>query len=218
MAETINKLLADAAQARREKRPADAHHDLLEAVELARAEQDQRTLARTLTELGRIERDLGQSEAALTSYEAAAGIYRRLGDELKLAHTVRHVGDIHQDAGRASAAEPCFVEALALYRAHAQTPPLDLANALRPLAMLKHDAGNFNDAERLWEEAKSLYESVNVLPGVAGCAARLALIARRNEDPERARQMLAEATAAAEKSGDHNSIRYVNEVRTRIAG
>lgn len=62
-----------------------------------------------------------------------------------------------------------------------------------------------------------MYESVNV-HGVAECAARLALIARRNENPERARQMLAEATAAAEKSGDPNSVRYVNEVKARIAG
>lgn len=218
MAGTIDKLLADASQARREKRPADAHHDLLEAVALARAAADQRTLARTLTELGRIERDLGQREAALTSYEAAAAIYRRLGDDLKLAHTVRHMGDIHQDAGRASQAEPFLLEALALYRANPQAPPLDLANALRPLAILRHDAGNFSEADRLWDEAKGLYASVNVLPGVAGCAARLALIARHNEDLERAQQMLAEATAAAEASGDFNSIHYVNEVRTRIAG
>jgi tetratricopeptide (TPR) repeat protein len=218
MAETIDRLLTDAAQARREKRPADAHHDLLEAVALARAAADQRTLARSLSELGRIERDLRQTEAALTSYEAAAAIYRRLGDDLKLAHTIRHIGDIHQDAGRASQAEPFLLEALALYRANPQTAPLDLANALRPLAMLKHDGGNLGDADPLWEEAKNLYASVNVLPGVAECAARLALIARHNEDPERASQMLAEATTAAEASGDYNSIRHINEVRTRIAG
>jgi tetratricopeptide (TPR) repeat protein len=218
MAETIDKLLTDAAQARREKRPADAHHDLLEAVELARAEQDQRTLARTLTELGRIERDLGQSEAALTSYEAAAAIYRRLGDDQKLAHSVRHLGEIHQDAGLASKAEPFLLEALALYRANPETSPLAFANTLRPLAILRHDAGNFDEAERLWEQAKGLYGSENVLPGVAECAGRLALIARHNEDSERAQQMLAEATTAAETSGDYNSIRYINEVRTRIAG
>jgi hypothetical protein len=69
----------------------------------------------------------------------------------------------------------------------------------------------------LWEEAKTLYASVNVLPGVAQCAGRMALLARRREDPERARQMLEEASAAAESSGDYNSVRYVNEVRTRIS-
>jgi hypothetical protein len=98
-----------------------------------------------------------------------------------------------------------------LYRADPQTPPLELANALRPLALLKHDAGEFAAAERSWEEAKNLYSSVNVYAGVAESAGCLALIARHREDPERARRMLAEASAAAESSGDYNSVRYVNE-------
>jgi tetratricopeptide (TPR) repeat protein len=220
MTDAIEKLLAQAAQSRREKRPADAHRDLLQAVALALACQarDSATLARAVTELGRIERDLGHTDAALALYQEAAAIYRERADALKLAHTVRHVGDIYQDAGRAPAAEPCFHEALAIYRAHPETPPLELANAVRPLALLKDDAGAFDEADRLWEEAKDLYASVNVLPGVAQCAARLALLARRREDTERARRMLAEASAAAESSGDYNSVRYVNEVRSWIAG
>ena len=53
--------------------------------------------------------------------------------------------------------------------------------------------------------------------GIAKSGCRLALLARRNEDPQRARSMLAEATAAAEGSGDYNSVRYINEVRTSIS-
>jgi tetratricopeptide (TPR) repeat protein len=218
MNDAIEKLLTQAAQARREKRLADAHRDLVQAVSIARHTNDRRELARTVTELGRIDRDMANRDAALGAYQEAAAIYRELGDELKLAHTVRHVGDIHWDAKRASAAEPCFHEALALYATHPETPPLDLANAVRPLALLKDDAGESEEADRLWEKAKNLYKSVNVLPGVVECAGRLALIARRREDPERARRMLAEASAAAENSGDYNSMRYVNEVRTWIAG
>jgi len=218
MTEAIDKLLNAAAQARREKRPEDGRRELIEAVALAREAHDPRQLVRALTELGRIERDLGHGDAALAAYDDAAAIYRRDEDALKLAHTVRHIGDIHQDAKRADAAEACYHEALALYGAHPEAPVLDLANAVRPLALLKDDAGEFDEADRLWEQAKNLYEAVNVQAGVAGCAARLALLARRRENPERARKMLAEASAAAEKSGDYNSVRYVNEVRTWIAG
>jgi tetratricopeptide (TPR) repeat protein len=218
MTDAIEKLLTQAAQARREKRLADAHRDLVEAVSIARHTHNRRELARAVTELGRIDRDMGNRDAALAAYQETAAIYRELGDELKLAHTIRHVGDIHWDAKRAGAAEPCFHEALALYATHPETPPLDLANAVRPLALLKDDAGESEEADRLWEEAKNLYASVNVLPGVVECAGRLALLARRREDPERARRMLAEASAAAETSGDYNSVRYVNEVRTWISG
>jgi tetratricopeptide (TPR) repeat protein len=217
MTEVIDKLLTQAAQARREKRPADARQDLLTAVALAREGNDPVELARAVTELGRIERDLGHADAAVTMYLEAAEIYRAEGNALKLAHSVRHIGDIHQDAGRPAQAEPFFHEALAIYRANPETLTLDMANAVRPLALLKDDAGEFDEAHRLWEEAKTLYASVNVLPGVAQCAGRMALLARRREDPERARQMLEEASAAAESSGDYNSVRYVNEVRTRIS-
>jgi tetratricopeptide (TPR) repeat protein len=218
MTDAIKKLLTQTARARHEKCLADARRDLVEAVSIARHTNDRRELARAVTELGRIDRDMGNRDAALAAYQEAAAIYRELGDELKLAHTVRHVGDIHWEAKRASAAEPCFHEALALYATHPETPPLDLANAVRPLALLKDDIGESEEADRLWEEAKNLYASVNVLPGVVECAGRLALIARRRQDPERARRMLAEASAAAKASGDYNSVRYVNEVRTWISG
>jgi tetratricopeptide (TPR) repeat protein len=214
----IEDLLTAAARARREKRHADARRDLTEAVVLARAGNHRTEWARALTELGRIERDMGHADAALASYEEAAAMYREQGNALKLAHTIRHVGDIHQDAGRPAQAEPYFQQAIAIYRANPATPALDMANALRPLALLKDEAGEFDEADHLWDGAKELYASVNVLPGVAECAGRLALLARRRENPERARRMLAEATAAAETSGDYNSVRYVNEVRTWISG
>lgn len=218
MTEAIEKLLMQAAQARREKRSPDARRDLLQAVAQARTGNDPSELARTVSGLGQIERDMGRPEAALALYQEAAEIYRQHRNLLKLAHTVRHVGDIHQDAGRPAKAEPFFHEALAIYRANPETPALDFANALRPLALLKDDAGEFDEADRLWEKAKSLYVSVDVFPGVAECAGRLALLAHRREDPERARRLLAEAISAAENSGDYNSVRYVSEVRTRISG
>jgi tetratricopeptide (TPR) repeat protein len=217
MTDAIDKLLTQAAQARRDKRSVDARRDLMEAIALARAGND-RELACAVTELGRIERDMGHTDAALASYQEAAAIYREQGNTLKLAHTIRHIGDIHQDAGRPAQAEPYFQQAIAIYRANPETPALDMANALRPLALLKDEAGEFDEADRLWDSAKELYASVKVLPGVAECSVRLALLARRREDPARARQMLEEAIAAAESSGDYNSVRYVNEVRAWISG
>jgi tetratricopeptide (TPR) repeat protein len=216
MTDAIDKLLTQAAQARRDKRPVDARRDLTEAIALARAGND-RALACAVTALGRIERDMGHADAALASYQEAAAIYREQGNALKLAHTIRHIGDIHQGAGRPAQAEPCFQQAIAIYRANPETPALDMANALRPLALLKDDAGEFDEADRLWDSAKELYASAKVLPGVAECSVRLALLARRRQDPARARHMLEEAIAAAESSGDYNSMRYVNEVRARIS-
>jgi tetratricopeptide (TPR) repeat protein len=176
MTDAIDKLLNNAAHARREHRPADAKRDLVEAVQLTRKRQDQIDLARALTALGQIERDLGNGDAALQHYEEAAVIYRSGSDSLRLAHTIRHVADILQDEGRLEQAEPLYREALALYLSNEQTPPLDLANAIRGLALLTTSTGRSPEARALWEEARTLYAAVNVDAGVAESARQLALL------------------------------------------
>jgi tetratricopeptide (TPR) repeat protein len=220
MTASINNLLDRAAQARREKRPADARAVLVEAVAHARvSDAVPEILARALTALGQIERDLNHRDAALELYEEAAIIERQLNaDPLRLAHTIRHLADIHQDSARPAQAEPLYLEALAIYRVHPEANPLDLANAVRPLALLKETAGQYDQAEPLWDEARAIYSGLEIFPGVVECASRQATIARRLEDPARARALLAEATEAAQKSGDYNTIRKLNEIRTWISG
>jgi tetratricopeptide (TPR) repeat protein len=174
MSEASNKLLQQALAARRSNRLADARRDLVEAVDVCRNAGVRVDLAKALTGLGQIERDLHYGEAALQHYEEAAALYRAEGNLLRLAHTVRHVGDIHRERRRPDLAEPCYREALDLYRGHSETPPLDLANAIRGLAILKDDAGEAEAARLLWEEARELYASVNVEAGVAESSRRLA--------------------------------------------
>jgi tetratricopeptide (TPR) repeat protein len=133
-------------------------------------------LAHALTGLAQIERDLGNTNAALRLYEEADPIYRAENDLLRLAHTVRHVADIHQDMGQLDLAEPHYHEALNIYRSHKETPPLDLANAVRGLALLKSESGNTEEARRLWQEARDLYAAVNVEAGVKESTRRLAML------------------------------------------
>lgn len=173
-------------------------------------------LAQALRELGELERHLPDGDAARQHYEEAVAIFREVDEPLRLAHTARHLGDVHSDAGRAVLAEPCYQEALALYRSHEHTRPLDLANAIRSLAVLKDDAGEAAEATRLWQEAHDLYVAVKVPAGVAECAARLALLARRQGDVQRSRDWLSAASAAADASGDPHSLQYVRAVRALI--
>jgi tetratricopeptide (TPR) repeat protein len=219
MTDSIDQLLTHAAQARRENRPADARIALVEAVAQARGAHDAQILARALKALGRIERDLNHRDAALQHYEEAAALERaNAADPLSLAQTIRHLGDVHQNSGRLAQAEPLYLEALAIYRAHPEAPALDLANAVRPLALLKEATGHDDEAAELWNEARNIYATQEIFPGVAECAAHQALIANRRKDAARAQQLLAEATEAAQKSGDENSIRNLNEIRAKITG
>jgi tetratricopeptide (TPR) repeat protein len=179
MSDSLEALLAQASQARREHRFADAKSDLLKALEICRSSANNIDLARTLKALGQIERDMDHAEAALSLYQEAAAIYRAQGDELGLAHTVRHVADIQQELGRTDLAEPLYREALAIYRAHPEARGLDLANAIRGLAILTFDGGNDNESKTLWQEARELYASASVQAGVTESSRRLALLAAR---------------------------------------
>jgi tetratricopeptide (TPR) repeat protein len=180
MSAASDQLLQQAFQARQEHRPNDAKRDLVEAVDLCLKEMicPRVELARALTGLGQIERDLDHVEAALYHYEEALALYRAEGDVLRVAHTVRHIGDMHRHEGRLELAATCYREALGLYRPHAETQSLDLANAIRGLAILKGDTGETEQARALWEEARHLYLALHVEAGVAESTRRLALLAR----------------------------------------
>ncbi len=151
----------------------DAERDPIESIERCRRAGGGVDLARALTSLGQIERNLRRVGVAIEHYEEAAAIYRAEGDALRLAHTVRHLGDMHRGSERFALAEPCYREALAIYRRHELTPPLDLANALRGSALLEEMTGNTDAAKLLWAEARELYAAAGVKAGVEECCRKL---------------------------------------------
>jgi tetratricopeptide (TPR) repeat protein len=163
---TAETFIAQGYKARSDGRLEDAKQHFSESVALCRDTGSQTTLARSLTGLGQIERDLKNKAAALQHYAEAAAIYRSLPDPLRLAHTIRHVGDILRGSGAIEQARPHYEEALAIYREHGETSVLDFANAIRGFALLREDAGETMQARLLWQEAKGLYEAAKVQPGV----------------------------------------------------
>lgn len=173
------KLLEDAAQARREGRLDDAYRDYVQAAATGRATQDRRLLILALQGVGRIECDRRRLEAALGAYQEAAALARPHGDPFLLAHAIRHAGDVLRELGRVAEADAHCNEALAIYRSTPGAPPLDLANAIRSLALVEERLGATGEASRLWDEARQIYASLGVQAGVAESEARLAAIARR---------------------------------------
>jgi tetratricopeptide (TPR) repeat protein len=125
-------------------------------------------------EIGRVARDLGDNESAVSHYRSAADLYRDWNDRMNLAHAVRHVADILRGMGRIAEAEPPILEAIDLYRAQQPLPQLHLANALRVAALLKEQAGNNAEALPLWVEARDRYRAAGVDAGVAESRAHLA--------------------------------------------
>jgi tetratricopeptide (TPR) repeat protein len=166
-------------EARREGRLEDARRLFAKAVESSRGLAEQALLAKSLTGLGQIERDLKNNAQALQRYREAASIYRSLPDQLRFAHTIRHVADILRNEGSIEQARPCYEVALRIYREHTETSPLDLANAIRGFALLRADAGETEQAKGLWQEARSLYRAADVEPGVQESDAQIERLAKK---------------------------------------
>ncbi len=178
MANPPEDLLKQAYEARQEKRLDDAKRHLVDAVDLCRKASIQRDLAKALTSLGQIERDLNHYPVAQRLYEEAVAIYRR-EDTSRLAHAVRHLGNIHRHTCDIELAEACYHEALELYRENPQTSPLELANAIRGLAILKGERGEAGQARQLWMEARDLYAAAEVQAGVDEASRRLACLSEK---------------------------------------
>ena len=159
--------------ARRAGRSADARREFGAAAELARRCGSKQLRVPALKGVAQIERDTGNTAAAVPLYEEAVADCRAIGDRALLAHTLRHLGDVHRDLSQFAQAETCYREALSLYRASESTRPLDLANAVRPFALLKERTGQHAEARELWAEAHRLYTSVNARAGVEECASHL---------------------------------------------
>jgi len=139
--------------------------------------------AKIHVELGRVARDLGDNDSAVSHYRSAAEIYRDTGERMGLAHAIRHVADILRGMGRIEEAEPFIVEAIEIYRNQLQSSepytgqqPLELhlANGLRVAALLKEQASLNGDALPFWVEARDLYRLAGVDAGVAESRAHLA--------------------------------------------
>lgn len=157
-----------------------------------------------------------RQDAQILKYKLSVAGLRQIDEPLRLAHQVRHLGDAYRRAGELALAEPCYVEALSIYRSHEDRNPLDLANAIRGFAILKQNVGAPPEAEAMWLEAHNLYVSTNVLSGVAGSAAYLAILAKERNDLTRSREWLEIAVAAADKADDHEILQHVREVKAQL--
>jgi tetratricopeptide (TPR) repeat protein len=158
------------------------------------------------------------NQGQILKYRSLVAERRQVDDPLKLAHAVRHLGDAYRRAGKVSLSETCYLEALSIYRDREDSPPLDLANAVRGFAVLKQETGALAEAEALWREAHDLYLALEVMAGVAGSSASLALIAKEQGKLQESRDWLDQAITNADRSGDDEIQEHVRSVETQLKG
>ena len=194
--------------------------DAKDAVIDAESGSDRRMLADSLKALGNIlRRPPYLRDKSNAVYGRAADIYEEIGLPLEVAWVKRHIGINHEYAGRLEEAEEFYDSALALYREHSAEHDLDYANAVRYPAVIKNRLGKREESRELWEEACRHYETVHkngLGDGVAEAAAWLTIFAIEKADIALAEQWFAKARNASAESGDPDTHKFVDDVRSRL--
>jgi DNA-binding SARP family transcriptional activator len=122
----------------------------------ARKRNDSVSEANALSELGRLEENLGKTEDAERHLSDALAIYRDLGDARGEADTLQAIGTNHFRRGVYHLAAEPFQQAAAVFRRIG--PPARTASIAFWLGTIAHGSGNNETACTYFDEAIALYQ------------------------------------------------------------
>ena len=147
--------------------------------------------ASALTNLGARAFYEGRWDEAVTSFERAAELYVRTGNEIDRADELLNIGEILSHQGRLEEAEPHLREAESIWRAIGSYSVADTTSELGRIAFR---SGRFDDALELLEQARRQYVEAGALTRVVETDARvsecLALVGETDRALELATELL----------------------------
>lgn len=146
----------------------------------------------------------------------AAQIYQLLGDVRGEGESLFWVGTFHQVVrGDNDSAVPVLERAQEL--AVQAGDELTMSYALRHLGIADQLAGRTASARVRLEESVRLRRKIGFMPGVAANLIGLAYLAAGEGGRDKALALLDEASAIAEASGAHGTLRSVEQARTELS-
>ena len=145
---------------------------LEECVEAQRKLGDEAGVALSIKDLGNLEVDQGNIEAAEDLYRQSLAEWRRLGDQQGVAQTLNNIGFITQIKGDQAEALKMLDESLAIFRQ--QRDKQGIARALMNIAVSTRELGDFKRAARLSRESLVLWRQLGDKWDVGDCLEDLA--------------------------------------------
>jgi DNA-binding CsgD family transcriptional regulator/tetratricopeptide (TPR) repeat protein len=180
-----------------------------EALALARALEDQRSLAYAFTFQGIADMDARDDTAARSCFEEALALASAHGDGFLRAFVLMNVGRMAMYQRHHPQAISLFEESLAIYRAGGNLLFMAILLNFLSHAMLRQ--GEVTRARVLVEEMLALARKVRAKRGIAIALSQLAQIAFQQGEMQRAEAFSAESIQLSQEMGDRRSI-----VRTRL--
>jgi len=194
---------------------------LSQALELDKKNEDRRSIANTLHEMGWIEDHRGHSKQAIELYDQALtyflGIYNEDNPDTKkdatrgVASCYHHKALIYRHQGNVEETESNFNRALEWYRRSDYKP--EIGKILYLLAELKYREAEYEIGNRFLEEATCIYKEIADLSWYARCLDLKGRVNFTLGQIDEATAIFESALRAVEKSGDYKEQEeYLNKI------
>ncbi len=194
---------------RRSGRYDTAMEHLRRAQELFERSRDERGIALTLDEMGRVHWVRGAYGQALDFHRQALGIRRSLADRRSIAVSLANLGRVYHDCGQFKTAIAHFREALDLRRDILDR--VGIVQSLGDLATTYGEDGNFGLAAELLAEARTLAYETGDRAAITDALSRLGEIRGRLGHGAEALAALAEAKQLAMGLGDRVAVAHAHQ-------
>ena len=168
-----------------------------ESLVLWRKLGDQKSIARSLSNLANVAKLQGDNWGAGSLYKEALSIFRSIGDQTGVAWSMNYQGDVARDQGDSAAARTMYEESLSIFRE--LDDPWGVAGTLADLGRLASEEEDYTIANSMYRESVKLFQELGHQRGIARLLELFACSAAAQFKNERSLR-LAGAAAALRKN------------------
>jgi len=178
----------------------DAGHHLEAALALFQATGDERGVASSIDDIGKLQWLKGEYAASLVSLREGLARRRRLGDRRSIALSFNNLGNVLQKTGEFGQAIESFEHALTIRRDIGDLP--GVVATLNNLGMIFQDRGEHARALALFEEALENAKQVGDRNRIALVLVNVGDALRRSGEADKAIALLSQAEEQLDELGD----------------
>ena len=178
----------------------EGERHLATAMSLFEASGDERGVASTIDDLGKIAWLKGEYASALTSFRDGLARRQKLGDRRSIALSLNNAGLALQDSGQFKDALEAFEQSLAIRREVGDL--VGVVTTLNNLGTIAEERRNFQKALMMFEEALEVAQQIGDRNKIALVLTNIGTTYYRSGEPEKAIGVLVRAEGLCDELGD----------------
>ena len=178
----------------------DAQEHLTTAMDLFKAENDERGVASSIDDLGKLHWLKGEYDEALKLLKDALSRRRKLADRRSIALSLNNLGLVHQDSGYFRDAVEAFSQSLVIRREIGDL--VGLVTSLNNLGTIAQDQRDFTRAQAMFDEALEVAKQIGDRNRTALLLTNIGEVKYRMGKPAEAIEVLKQAEDLCDELGD----------------